>query len=203
MCGLYASFNNKTFMDLHRINTTRGQHSSSLTHIKDMSPDINTFIDSVFDPISVEMIDNVYKIGHIQAPTSASARSHPARECHDLLWHNGLVKSFDIKRIQGELNIDEEWDTMLILQSILKMGWSSLSMINGSFACVGFINESLVLFRNEISPLFIDDQFSISSVKFPKSTSLPPNTVFELNLADRKMNELCYFETKENPYYFS
>lgn len=142
-----------------------------------------------------------FKIGHFQAPTGESSRNHPARYMNSFLWHNGLVKSFDIQRMQELSDTDETWDTSLILQNIVDCGWETLSDINGSFACF-FLERRLTVFRNEISPMFFDSNMNFSSVKFKGSSALPPNKVFEIDLISRKLKENPHeFTTRENPYY--
>ena len=63
--------------------------------------------------------------------------------------------------------------------------------------------SELFVFRNEISPLFYNDDLDFSSTKFKGSISLPPNSVFKLGIKDKKIIKITEFTTKENPYYFA
>jgi hypothetical protein len=59
------------------------------------------------------------------------------------------------------------------------------------------------MFRNEISPLFYNEQGDISSTKFENSISLDANKVLTFDpLSDNMFNVVAEFTTKENPYYF-
>ena len=50
--------------------------------------------------------------------------------------------------------------------------------------------------------MYIDENFNISSTVFDKSKSLPPDTFFEFNPANKQILALFNFETYVNPYYF-
>jgi hypothetical protein len=148
-----------------------------------------------------------YKICHVQAPTTEArdeSNIHPAEINGRRLWHNGIVKDFDVKRLQEKHSTNEAWDTKLILLELLEDNWlENLSEINGSFACIFQENDVIYVFRNEISPLFYDSDLNISSVRFEGSNSLPPNRVFILDLKNRALVDPGFeFSTKENPYYF-
>jgi hypothetical protein len=60
--------------------------------------------------------------------------------------------------------------------------------------------EGLQLFRNLISPMFIDDNHNISSTKFENSQSLPANIVWTFNPGEGIIRD-GIFNTVENPYY--
>jgi hypothetical protein len=62
---------------------------------------------------------------------------------------------------------------------------------------------SLYLFRNEISPMFIDKQMNISSTKFEDSEETCPNVVFRMDLNYNNLINVGEFKTAENPYYFT
>ena len=120
---------------------------------------------------------------------------HPAVYGDYLLWHNGIVK-------QKEITADT-WDTNWLLQRISDYGWSSLSRVDGTFACVMHNGIDIFIFRNEISPMFIDKDLNFSSTKFEGSESLEPNKVFRVNLLTKSLTPIAYFDTMENPYYFA
>jgi glutamine phosphoribosylpyrophosphate amidotransferase len=201
MCGIFCSFDSKKAKELLTLNSYRGSHSYSFTVVGD-------------EPIrglgefDVSLLDkDGYKICHVQAPTT-EARGydsiHPAEFDGMRLWHNGIVKDFDVKRLQQKYGVDTSWDTMLILYELSSANWEeNLSEINGSFACILQENGMVYAFRNEISPLFYDNEMNISSVIFNDSRPLPPNRMFVLDLGRRKIEDIgCSFKTKENPYYF-
>ena len=60
--------------------------------------------------------------------------------------------------------------------------------------------EGLQLFRNEISPLFIDKDYNISSTKFDNSSPLKANIIWNF-IPGECIIEDGTFNTAENPYY--
>lgn len=201
MCGIFCSFDRNKVIELASLNSYRGNHSFSVTHFGEYPfRALGKFDESV-------VREDSYKICHIQAPTTSArgvSNIHPAELSGRFLWHNGILKNFEVKRLQQKYGTDEEWDTLLLLHEILEYNWLELlSEINGSFACIFQEFDNLYVFRNEISPLFIDKELNISSVKFEGATPLCPGRVFEINLKERKLLDTGFtFKTKENPYYF-
>lgn len=201
MCGIFCSFDKKKIDELRRLNSYRGSHSYSVFAV------VNEFVFRAMGDMDMSMVPETgYKVCHVQAPTT-DARSidsvHPATKNGCMLWHNGIIKNFDVARLQKKQGTTIQWDTALLLEELDSDNWlSNLSEINGSFACVFYDGEEIYVFRNEISPLFYDDELNISSVKFEGSRSLPPNKVFMLDFKQKCLIDMDFnFTTKENPYY--
>lgn len=202
MCAIVGSFSKSKLKELHKLNAYRGELSYSLSTFKPTEHNVQLQVmmqDK--DKMPEDLIDNIplnegeFIIGHTQAPTTSSTNIHPAVYGNFLLWHNGIVKQKEISK--------DTWDTEWMLERIADYGWSSLSRIDGTFACIMFNGRELFIFRNEISPLFIDNELNISSTKFEGSYSLEPNQVHRVNLLSKSLNTVAYFDTMENPYYFA
>lgn len=202
MCAIVGSFSRSKLKELHKLNAYRGELSYSLTTFKPLQDRLQIQVllqdkgkmpDNLID--DVPLGEGEYFISHTQAPTTSTTNIHPAGYGSFLLWHNGIVK-------QKEINADT-WDTEWLLQRISDYGWSSLSRVDGTFACVMYDGTDLYFFRNEISPLFIDDDLNISSTKFENSRPVEPNKVHCVNLKTKSLNTIAYFDTMENPYYFA
>jgi len=198
MCALIGSSDKSMFKSLYELNSYRGQLSYSLCSF---STDRNTSLQVLLQDrgkMSADLIDdlpsNSFFIGHSQAPTTEATSIHPAIIGSSMLWHNGIVK-------QREIPVGV-WDTEWLLKGITTSGFDFLSTVIGSFACVLYMNNNLYVFRNEISPLFVDDKLNLSSTQFVGGRSLEPNTVFMLNITDCSLVEVTQFETGENPYFF-
>ena len=195
MCAIVGSSDKKILKELFKLNAYRGQLSYSLSGVSD-----NRVINLIRGEgaLPADLVDTFpeysYYIGHIQAPTTESKSIHPAMADSNLLWHNGIVK-------QKELE-DGTWDTEWLIQNLTHRGFEFLSDVDGTFACMASLNHKLYVFRNEISPLYIDDAFNISSTRFDGSHSLEPNTIFELDINKKLLSAVTHFETKENPYFF-
>lgn len=199
MCGIFCSFSKDKLLELAKLNASRGGHSFSI--MTDLGGIHKNF--GKFD-ISCAPEGNFF-VCHVQAPTTEERgveSIHPAEYQTAKLWHNGIIKDFDVTRLQQKQNTQQKWDTMLLLHEILESK-QNLNEINGSFACILYHDGDFYAFRNEISPLFYDQELSISSLKFAASKSLPANEFFKLNLQTRTMDATgIKFATKENPYFF-
>lgn len=201
MCAISGSFNPDKLKELYKLNAYRGELSYSITsflpydnfynELGTLVQDSGPIPDDVFK-FATELPGRFY-VAHSQAPTTQTGHMHPAAYGNCLLWHNGIIKQKSLP--------ENTWDTLWLLENITNYGWSSLSRIDGTFACVMYNHGNLFVFRNEISPLFIDDDLNISSTKFEGSRPLEPNIVFKLNLKDKQLSAEAYFETLENPYY--
>lgn len=196
MCAIFGSFDRIKLKELYDLNSYRGTLSYSIASFKDdklsvLLKDKGIMHENLLDNIPYQ--EDSFFIGHTQAPTTESDDIHPAVYGCGLLWHNGIIKQKTIS--------DGIWDTQWLLEQIVDYGWSALSRVDGTFACVMFNNNELFIFRNEISPLFIDDNLNISSTKFDNSKSLSPNKVFKIDLMSKMLSEVASFETLENPYY--
>ena len=137
--------------------------------------------------------DDKFLIAHSQAPTTETNNIHPAVYGDALLWHNGIIKQKTLS--------PGTWDTQWLLEQILNYGWSALSRVDGTFACIMYNAGELYVFRNEISPLYYDQDLNFSSTKFESSSPLPPNIVHRLILNRKTFIAEAYFETFENPYF--
>ena len=187
------------FNHLLHANAYRGNQYHSITTFYD---DDSFIIQKERGPAS-EISDTndvkrvIYWLGHTQAPTGSIFNIHPAEYENQCLWHNGLIKNHEAT----------EWDTLSILKSIVDNGFSSLSDFDGSFACV-LLNKatkgSLIVFRNELSPLFYDHEMNLSSTKVNDNFNpVEPNRVFELDIHQKALIPTDHrFVTKDNPYFF-
>ncbi len=200
MCAISGSFSKDKIKELYTLNAYRGELSYSISSFRPEKDRTKLQVLANGDgKMQFELVDNLpsqerdFFICHSQAPTTDTKNIHPASYGDALLWHNGIIKQKNI--------LSGTWDTAWMLEQIIDYGWSSLSRFDGTFACVMFWQSKLFIFRNEISPLFLDKQLNISSTKFEGSTSLEPNKVFEIDLDLKTIRTVAYFETLENPYY--
>jgi hypothetical protein len=165
-----------------------------------------------FDASGVEDYMGVYWIGHIQAPTTEAKSMdtvHPSEwcvwpytsVCDTYMWHNGILKEDCIKMMQNALYTKAKWDTRLLHWWYIQD--RDLSLVDGTFSCLMYEQGDILLFRNEISPMFIDDQLNISSTKFTDSVRTPANSVLKLDFINNVPVKVKTFSTKENPYYFA
>lgn len=206
MCSIIGSFSKQRLHDLSKLNAYRGSHSHSVYAITENTIDYSHRGYGLLNvpDHSISQIDGRYFVAHQQAPTTADmTHMHPAQIGKSLLWHNGIIKEDEIKRLQDKYGCLAEWDTHLLLKHIIDTG--NVNDINGTFSCVLHHNDEWFIFRNEISPMFISDTGDISSTKFAGSTSIPPNIIFKMNILVDKIELMPYdeFVTVENPYYFS
>ena len=204
MCSIVGSNSRERLAQLAELNEYRGTHSHSLFIFNEENELIYDYRGFGALVLSDHVPGGAYYIAHQQAPTT-EAKSvqaiHPANVDNALLWHNGIIKADDVKRLQELHETDEQWDTKLLLSHYMET--SSLSDIDGTFACVMWKDYEFRIFRNEISPLFYNEQGDISSTKFENSLPIPPNKVLTFDPSRVTFNVLSEFTTKENPYYFA
>lgn len=204
MCAITASFDKAKLEELYKLNAYRGELSYSLSSF--------SFTDFLTNDIQLNvlmqdegkmpdfLIDKVpgngkFFIAHSQAPTSSKNNIHPAVFGDCLLWHNGIIKQKTFS--------ENTWDTHWLLEQITDYGWSILSRIDGTFACMMYNGKELFVFRNEIAPMFYDKDLNFSSTKIESYQELPPNKVFKINLSYKNIEPVAYFSTLENPYYIA
>lgn len=200
MCAIIGSFNKEKLEELHKLNSYRGESSYSFSAFDYNQPSKVQYVYKHKGKMPDEYIANTYVynestyyVAHTQAPTTDTDNIHPAIFGNSMLWHNGIIKQKNMS--------PGTWDTAWLLEQISDYGWGSLSDVDGTFACILYYSNDLYVFRNEISPMFYDKELNFSSTKFEDSISLPPNTVFKIDLRNKIIESVAYFKTKENPYY--
>ena len=205
MCSIIGSFNKDTVVALCELNAYRGQHSHSISYYNTISNEFDQIIRKLgpinYDDINPE--DSEYIIVHMQAPTTDAKDNtsiHPAAIERDVLWHNGILKAKEIERLKDKYHISSDWDTYILLKHMMSEG--TPDNIDGTFSCLWYDSYRLYLFRNEISPMFIDSDMNISSTKFTNSEPTPPNSILLFEPALKNVVPILHFNTVENPYYF-
>ena len=221
MCAIVGSFDKSKLIELIELNSYRGSHSYSFAvydtagHLVIKKQGLGTIS---YDDI--DMLPGYYGVVHVQAPTTDSKSTdsiHPAISLIErtyvkdkyttykwpdtCLWHNGIIKDDCVKRLQEEQETKVSWDTALLLDEVDR-GWNNLSRVDGSFSCLYYNNGRLYLFRNDISPMFVDEHLNISSTKFEGSVATQSNIVWLVDTYHRTLHKIGEFKTVENPYFF-
>lgn len=201
MCSIVASFDTVAAQNLCKTNFYRGALSHSITYF-DLNAKILKGPERAAGPIDADAINipnGVYAVIHQQAPTQQSKFIHPANSIDGLLWHNGILKPETIKRLQEKWDTTVSWDTLLLLKE-LETG--DLNEVDGTFACIYHDGTNLFVFRNVLAPLFVDEKLTFSSTEFKGSTPLAHETIYQIDLHNRKLLLHRQFKTVENPYFF-
>jgi len=200
MCSIIASFSKSKILELVEINQHRGNFSYSISMYNPTTKRIiNTYKDfGEFNKEALKKITGyVYYICHIQAPTSGltvlTERIHPTEINNTYLWHNGIIKPQGMKYLKNTSKVSNNFDTYL-LHTVLP-DYKKLSEIEGLFACL-YVNDGIKLFRTKHAKLYIDDDMNISSEYFEGSKCINYDTVYELNLNNRRISKIDNFETK-------
>jgi hypothetical protein len=214
MCAIFGSKDKEKFLELAELNQYRGNFAHSITvfqtgalkHYRDAETFkhiiTNRGYDEFEDSITMahdEVLTITYYLGHVQAPTTDSTDTHPSDINGDLLWHNGIIKDYQVQEWKQDYGV-LDWDTELLHRHILLGG--KLDDVDGTFSCARYDKEHIYLFRNEISPLFYDKNLNISSTKFEDSEETEDGVMYKMDLQNRELEVMYRFETKENPYYF-
>jgi glucosamine 6-phosphate synthetase-like amidotransferase/phosphosugar isomerase protein len=202
MCSIIGSYSKDKFVELLAINKYRGTFSHSLTLYNEN--EVRTFKD--FGDFNIELLEHAqpgdYLLGHCQAPTGGLVkdfdRIHPYINGDFRLLHNGIIKTEALTLINEALNSAYLWDTQA-LGEYVRDDFDKLSNIEGSFACVCIKDNHIYMFRNAISPLYLNGR-DISSTKFKDSQMIAHNTIFKMNNVSFEVYE--HFNNQHNPYYF-
>lgn len=218
MCSIFGSFNKSKILELNELNSTRGSFSYSIGYIEPSNHSFVIVEQGFGEPnlnrlLAYSVFNNNYIICHRQAPTSGLSldptRIHPAivfdRGVTHCLYHNGIVKSNYLKRLEEKHQQQFPWDTQGILTDIVKDKLElSLSQLDGSFACV-YIKHQIetLIFRNQSSILYYDNDLNLSSEKFANSKELPINKLFKLDILNKNLIELITFDNIEDKYFFA
>lgn len=213
MCSIIGSISVDKIKELAELNAYRGQHSHSLYVFDVATPNpVVIYSHRGMGPLNLEdhkEMPEGYIVVHQQAPTTDSkdeSSIHPAQIGNQLLWHNGIIKAEEVKRLQEHLKCDSTWDTYLMLQGLVNDDVSSLESIDGTFSCFWYDGNDCFIFRNEISPMFIDEYGSISSTAFDGSRPIDPNFVWLFYPGFTNISNLedfvGTFFTVDNPYFF-
>jgi hypothetical protein len=217
MCAIFGSKDKEKFIELADLNQYRGNFAwstsifvtgglrhyasaESLIHImtNEGQGDFKNVITD-YDEDGDHGPFITYYLGHVQAPTTDNPKTHPSNINNDLLWHNGIIKDYQVQDWKHEYG-SVDWDTELLHRHLLLGG--KLDNIDGTFSCARYDKENLFLFRNEISPLFYDDDMNISSTKFENSIDTEAGVMYQVDFQQNVLEPINRFETKENPYYF-
>lgn len=214
MCSIIGSLSKDKIKELAELNAHRGQHSHSI-YVFDVVDTSTTnkvlYSHRGMGPLNLDehTLPTGYIVVHQQAPTTENkdeSSIHPAQIGSQLLWHNGIIKAAEVKRLQETIKIDSTWDTYLMLQGLVNEDVGSLTNIDGTFSCFWYDGSNCFLFRNEISPMFMDELGNISSTKFDASSPIDPNFVWLFYPGTTNINNLedfvGTFFTVENPYFF-
>lgn len=220
MCSILGSFTKEDLVKLAKLNEYRGQHSHSVSFYSIAEQKLVS-VHKGMGPLPIDQVHispGYYCICHMQAPTTEAKTIesvHPAEWDGHYLWHNGIIKQQKIEDLKLLLSLslkanfdsDSNWDTKLLLQTLIEDGFNQLSYADGTFACLyvepwGTDMDNLYLFRNEIAPMFVDDKYNLSSTKFDGSRSLEPNVVWRFEPGVAITDSGHHFKTAENPYYF-
>jgi hypothetical protein len=203
MCSIFGSFSKDKIVELAELNKYRGQHSYSYSYYYTDTNEITVYKGLGELPLDqINIPPKAYCIAHMQAPTTENKSEdfiHPAFYKNTFLWHNGIIKDHWVKDTMKSAGISESWDTYQILHKYVNTG--SLNDIDGTFSCVYYGHGQLQLFRNEISPLFLDSDYNISSTRFANSIPLEPNIIWQFNPGN-SIIPIGTFNTVENPYFF-
>ena len=205
MCGLFGTSSRDKIKPLAIANMERGNASWSITCFEiennkfvltESFKGLGDFPSKLF---GIPLAD--YYICHIQSPTTGQAQLstvHPAEYMGGMLWHNGIIKQSTFKNYM----MDFKWDTLLLLSEIeIAKGTVGtleelLSTVEGTFACVYFDHGAIKIFRNELAPLFIDKELSISSVKFKDSKEVTSHKIYRFDLNSGIKEEGNFVATK-------
>ena len=224
MCAIIGSFSLAKLKELLALNQHRGNFTFSITEFDSQTGRlVSTFRGC--HPLTAAMLDvcddeRYYKVVHIQAPTGLAGVDpytiHPAVGCTGmLLWHNGILKDYQIRELQKKHHSNSGWDTELVvhqLECAFEMTGNEeykdnpfriLEKLDGSFACLFWDHNVLWAFRTTSAPLFVDKDMNISSLQCQDMQPLFTGRAFSFDFKARELVGVFNFQPKDNPYFFA
>lgn len=195
MCSIIASCSKETLESLVDLNQFRGNFSFSYFESK-----TNKLVKQ-FGQYDKSVINNNlnYKISHLQAPTGGLIqdinRIHPTEINNSKLYHNGIITPRGIKFLQNKVNSDMTFDTWLLHKAIEEFGFDILSEIEGLFSCLFIKDNKIFIFRTRHGKLYIDEEMNISSERFENSKCINYDTVYCLDIINKRYNIINQFKT--------
>lgn len=203
MCSIVGSFSKDKLIELCKLNEYRGQYSHSISYYDTQTGQIavQRNLGAIDYGNIQDCPESIFIVVHQQAPTSTTSLNsiHPAIFQENLLWHNGILKDSQIKPMSQKIFWEETWDTYLLLRHYIEEG--SLNDIDGSFSCLLYKDQKLFLFRNQIAPMFIDDDMNLSSTKFEGSRRTDADVIYSIDFTEKKLINIGEFKSKNNPYW--
>jgi hypothetical protein len=113
------------------------------------------------------------------------------------LWHNGIIKPSFIQKTNELFNTNFDWDTKILLEYLMYNKEEALRKIDGSFACILLKEgEYIEIFHNDASPLYYTmapPGLAVSTISFPMSLPLKPNTVWRIDIHKQELVEVQKF----------
>lgn len=202
MCGISGSFDRGRFITLMQGNQYRGSFSYSIMVLDNQFKVVH--LSREFGEFNEHRVPKVvaghYWIGHVQAPTGGLIRDiervHPSEYRGSYLFHNGILKRGFLTSVGGQ----GRWDTGVLHELLRDDGPDALDYVDGSFSCVYVTEGNVFMFRNATSPMFMNDQGDISSVKqVGVHTPTDHNRMYRLGT---QFTTYTVFNNKNQPYYF-
>ena len=206
MCSIVMSVDTDEMIKLVRAGSVRGSASHSISMISDQGlVSVTGHYEKLLHPEVLEVEPRSAMLIHQLASTGSLSQLHPACNIvpgtQSFLWHNGLIKTEEIKRLQTSLNIHTEWDTELLLHAIIDNSGIP-PMIEGSFACIMLHKKEVFAFRNELAPLYAGEK-SIASTPFEGATEIEAGWMYRVRISPTNLllEKRGPFPLQHNPYF--
>jgi len=211
MCGIFGSNNIKTFRELCKKNTERGNFLRSVTYLFPQGLQNNKLVKTKHEldftkPIA-ESPFCIYYLGHVQSPTSNvrefnQETSHPFTLNGQYLAHNGVLEND--REIVHDMKLENynDVDSSIILPLIEKVGFkAALEMLQGIFSCWYYNSNtgSLRIFRSGSTLHYNDGEFT--SAAMPGYKYIDEGNVLEYNFTSNRFKEVSKFKLNSVPFF--
>jgi len=210
MCGIFGSNNIKTFRELCKKNSERGNFVRSVTKLflpntKHNGVNVTTELSQDFNKIIEEDDLCVYYLGHVQSPTTKVRKfdpvtSHPFRFKDTYIAHNGVLENSNELKEKYDLSANEI-DSSVIAPLIHRLGYKeALSTLKGTFGCWSYEEQlgQLRIFRSG-STLCVRGS-SFSSAYKPDYESVEQGVIYECNFSTNTFFKVDSFSSN-SPFF--
>lgn len=210
MCGIFGSNNIKTFRELYKKNSERGNFVRSITKLflpntKNNEINVTTEYSQDFDKTIKKDDLCVYYLGHVQSPTTEVRQfepktSHPFRFKNTYIAHNGVLENSNELKEKYNLPTNEV-DSSIIPPLIHKLGYNKgLSALKGTFGCWSYQEKlgQLRIFRSGSTLCMKGSSFS--SAWKPDYENVEQGVVYECNFSNNTFFKVDNFNS-ESPFF--
>jgi len=220
MCGIFGSNNIKTFRELYKKNSERGNFVRSVTMLfpGGMKNDLRvaTKYEQDFDKHIEENPFCIYYLGHVQSPTSSIREfhietSHPFNLKNKYIAHNGVLSNHEELIQEYNLNIKSKVDSDVILPLIEKIGFNdAISALQGTFGCWYYDanHGCLRIFRSGSTVFFNAGDFSSAQPETDHERVnnlgykyIKEGDILEYNFTNNTFNKVDEFEPNTAPFF--
>lgn len=205
MCAIFGTNKYENFVKLYNENSIRGNFALGVAVLyRTKYGKISTAIyksnrfDIIQSALEPHIVDSVYFLGHVQAPTSVEREfkyntTHPFIQNNLVVAHNGVLTNFEQLKQTHNLhhhnnNVDSSIIPALIHihktagKTVIESIENTFSELNGTFSTWIVDKETNSVYVCRLSSTVWVKNLEFSSIQVDNMSEMPEYTVFQLDI---------------------